>query len=128
MQSLRPLSFPISTLLAAILACAAPSGAWAQAAGTPIKVTLVASADEEGQNGLGDEVQIMTQAVIDEYNDTQTGGPSIELQVLDSKGVSEAKLSQEAAGSLAIISCVGTKPVTCKPKWPKASACPCLAP
>ena len=128
MQSLRPLSFPISTLLAAILACAAPSGAWAQAAGTPIKVTLVASADEEGQNGLGDEVQIMTQAVIDEYNDTQTGGPSIELQVLDSKGVSEAKLSQEAAGSLAIISCVGTKACDMQAKVAKSIGVPLLGP
>lgn len=109
------------------LACAAPLGAWAQAS-APVKVTLVASADEEGQNGLGDEVQIMTQAVIDEYNDTQTGGPSIELQVLDSQGVSEAKLAQEAAGSAAIVSCVGEKACLLQAKVAKSLGIPLLGP
>lgn len=108
------------------LALAAPLGAMAQ--GAPIKVTLVASADEEGQNGLGDEVQIMTQAVIDEYNDTQTGGPTIELQVLDSQGVSEAKLAQEAAGSLALVSCVNEKPCLLQAKVAKALNIPLLGP
>lgn len=113
--------------VALVLACAAPLGAWAQA-GTPIKVTLVASADEEGQNGLGDEVQIMTQAVIDEYNDTQTGGPTIELQVLDSQGVSEAKLAQEATGSIAIVSCVGETACLLQAKVAKSLNIPLLGP
>jgi ABC-type branched-subunit amino acid transport system substrate-binding protein len=109
------------------LACTAPLGAWAQA-GATVKITLVASADAEGQNGLGDEVQIMTQAVIDEYNDTQKGGPTIDLQVLDSQGVSEAKLAQEATGSAAIISCVGQSACLLQAKVAKSLGIPLLGP
>lgn len=115
------------SIAALALACTAPLGVWAQAL-APVKVTLVASADEEGQNGLGDEVQIMTQAVIDEYNDTQTGGPSIELQVIDSQGVSEAKLAQEAAGSVAIVSCVGETACLLQAKVAKNLGIPLLGP
>lgn len=128
MQNLRISSSRAWVALAAALACAASPLVWAQAAGASVKVTLVASADEEGQNGLGDEVQVMTQAVIDDYNDTQTGGPSIELQVLDSQGVSEAKLAQEAAGSLTLISCVGEKACLLQAKVAKSLNIPLLGP
>jgi ABC-type branched-subunit amino acid transport system substrate-binding protein len=112
---------------ALVLACAAPLTVGAQAA-APIKVTLVASADEEGQNGLGDEVQIMTQAAIDEYNDLNPSSPMIELQVLDSHGVSESKLAQEASGSLAIVSCVGEKSCLLQAKVAKSLNIPLLGP
>ncbi len=115
------------SVIALAVACATPMPVAAQA-GTDIKVTLVASADEEGQNGLGDEVQIMTQAVIDEYNDTQTGGPRMELQVLDSRGVSEAKLAQEAAGSIALVSCVGEAACLLQAKVAKSLNIPLLGP
>ena len=111
------------------LACAsAPTAAWAQAGGAVLKVTLVASADAEGQNGLGDEVEIMTQAVIDDYNDSNPNGPAIELQVLDSAGMSEARLAQEAAGSLALISCVGDSACLLQAKVAKSMGIPLLGP
>lgn len=128
MQGSRAYSSSILASAALALAASISGSAWAQTGAAPIKVTLVASADDEGQNGLGDEVEVMTRAVIDEYNETQTTGPSIELQVLDSHGLNEAKLAQEAAGSLAIISCVGAKSCEMQAKAAKSLGIPLLGP
>ena len=97
-----------SSLAVLALGLLLQGGVWAQGAKpeASVKVTLLASPDAVGQNGLGDEIQIMTQAVIDDYNDAHTG-PNIELQVLDSKNTDEKTLAKEAAGSIAILSCVG---------------------
>ena len=81
------------------------SAAWAQ---TELKVTLAIPSDDAGINGQGNEIELMTQAVIDDYNSANPTLPPLTLQVIDSKTTNEKTLLQEAAGSIALLSCAST--------------------
>ena len=81
------------------------SAAWAQ---TELKVTLAIPSDDAGMNGQGNEVELMTQAVIDDYNSANPTLPAINLQIIDSSTTDAKTLQQEAAGSIALLSCRST--------------------
>ncbi len=78
---------------------------WAQ---SELKVTLAIPSDDGGINGQGNEIELMTQAVIDDYNSANPTLPPLTLQVIDSKKTDEKTLLQEAAGSIALLSCAST--------------------
>ena len=81
------------------------TSAWAQ---TELKVTLAIPSDDAGINGQGNEVELMTQAVIDDYNNSNPTLPAINLQIIDSSTMDANTLQQEAAGSIALLSCRST--------------------
>ncbi len=102
---------------------------WAQAQTQemPLVVSLMASGSDPGQNGLGDEVQVMTQAVIDEYNDSGIG-PYIELQVIDSDSTDAKALQAQAQGSMALLSCAGLRTCLSQAQVAKTLGLPLVGP
>ena len=81
------------------------TSAWAQ---TELKVTLAIPSDDAGMNGQGNEIELMTQAVIDDYNSSNPTLPAINLQIIDSSTTDAKTLQQEAADSIALLSCSST--------------------
>ena len=101
------------------------SPVWAQ---SELKVTLAIPGDAAGINGQGDEIELMTQAVIDDYNNANPTLPAITLQVIDSKTTDEKTLLQDAAGSIALLSCSSTKDCLVQANIAKTLQIPLIGP